>query len=61
LFDAFEIDQEYRVYGVSELERKIRQSLINGVRAMDVDQEVRQYMAWAIRGSLEKLFTDVLN
>ena len=46
---------------MSELERKIRQSLINGVRAMDVDQEVRQYMAWAIRGSLEKLFTDVLN
>lgn len=46
---------------MSEFERKIRQSLINGVRAMDVDQEIRQYMAWAIRGSLEKLFTDILN
>lgn len=27
---------------------------------MDVDQEIRQYMAWAIRGALEKLFTDIL-
>jgi hypothetical protein len=28
---------------------------------MDVDQEIRQYMAWAIRGALEKLFTDIAN
>lgn len=28
---------------------------------MDVDQEIRQYMAWAIRGALEKLFTDINN
>jgi hypothetical protein len=61
LFAAFDIAPEAIIYGMTEFERKIRESLINGVRAMDVDQEIRQYMAWAIRGALEKLFTDINN
>jgi hypothetical protein len=59
LIGKYNIGKEDAKFAMSEFERKVRQALINGIREMDVTQEIRQLMSAAIRGALEKLFVDL--